>query len=146
MLNLLTDIVFKGSQVLMIRNSGKSQHQPPDFQSKNCTTWWLEVAYVNSCFELLVKTFLFCQFLPENCQPSRLPALQCYQHCIASRRVRLTREDIFSKIFSSVHQLQYIFVVPISSEKINHFSCPVKQLPKNFSFSTKGNCKLSLLL
>ena len=37
----------------MIRNSGKSQHQPPDFQSKNCTTWWLEVAYVNPCFGLL---------------------------------------------------------------------------------------------
>ena len=63
----------------------------------------------------------------------------------------LSEYDLRVKIFSTKYRNQVIsykfyniFVVPISPEKINQFSCPEKQLPNNFSFSTKGNCKLSL--
>ena len=61
----------------------------------------------------------------------------------------LSEYDLRVKIFSRKYRNQVISykfynVVPVSPEKINQFSCPEKQLPNNFSFSTKGNCKLSL--
>ena len=61
----------------------------------------------------------------------------------------LSEYDLRVKIFSTKYRNQVISykfynVVPVSPEKINQFSCPEKQLPNNFSFSTKGNCKLSL--
>ena len=92
-------------------------------------------------FWTLVKTFLFCQFLPEKCHPSRLPALSSYLptlHCFQSTN---NEWNYFQPniIFISSSVIIYIF-------DICHLLFPFHRRKLIISLVLRNSCQKVLIL
>ena len=94
-------------------------------------------------FWTLVKTFLFCQFLPEKCHPSRLPALSSYLptlHCFQSTN------NEWNYIFSAKYYFHQLIIYTIYIFDICHLLFPFHRRKLIISLVLRNSCQKVLIL